>query len=262
MYKSFKKISHIMSGFGFNPLRFLVAAVGIPIYIHNYFLFKKKNKGRWHVSFMPMLGDRYSQSGIAGGHYFSMDLWAARLVYKLKPKKIADVGSRIDGFVAHILSFREIEVFDIRPLISKVDGLKFRQIDITKKEITEIEDRFDCVTSLHALEHFGLGRYGDKINVDGWRDGILNLIDLLEIGGSLIIALPVGRERVEFDAHRVFDASNIYSLIVSCGFHLESYSVVDDDGIFHENSTIGDSINYEYGCGCFHFIKSKPDFIT
>ena len=38
------------------------------------------------------------------------------MIYNSKPKRHIDVGSRVDGFVAHVASFREIEVFDVRPL--------------------------------------------------------------------------------------------------------------------------------------------------
>ena len=34
----------------------------------------------------------------------------------LNLKRHVDIGSRLDGFVAHVASFREIEVLDIRPL--------------------------------------------------------------------------------------------------------------------------------------------------
>ena len=36
------------------------------------------------------------------------------------PLKHVDVGSRIDGFVAHLACMREVEVFDIRPQVSQI----------------------------------------------------------------------------------------------------------------------------------------------
>jgi hypothetical protein len=41
-----------------------------------------------------------------------------------------DIGSRVDGFVAHVASFREIEVFDVRPISTAVPGVVFRQADL------------------------------------------------------------------------------------------------------------------------------------
>lgn len=39
-----------------------------------------------------------------------MDFWAARLVYSLQSSKLVGVGSRVDGFISHILTFSDIEV--------------------------------------------------------------------------------------------------------------------------------------------------------
>ena len=76
------------------------------------------------------------------------------------------MGSRIDGFVAHVAAFREIEVFDIRPLTHKIPGVVFRRVDIL--DLPEaLENYCDSLSSLHALEHVGLGRYGDPIDAEG-----------------------------------------------------------------------------------------------
>ena len=44
----------------------------------------------------------------------------SQLIFENSPKNILDIGSRIDGFVAHVLTFREIDVLDIRPLEGKI----------------------------------------------------------------------------------------------------------------------------------------------
>src|ERR1700712_792104 len=64
----------------------------------------------------PCLGQKSEESGTASGHYFHQDLLVARRIFERRPERHVDVGSRIDGFVAHVASFRSIEVFDIRPL--------------------------------------------------------------------------------------------------------------------------------------------------
>lgn len=45
---------------------------------------------------------------VASGHYFHLDLFVVRRIHEGKPIKHADVGSMIDGFVAHIASFRAL----------------------------------------------------------------------------------------------------------------------------------------------------------
>ena len=73
----------------------------------------------------PVLRERFETNGDLKSHYFHEDLLAARRVFENKPVKHVDVGSRVDGFVAHVASFREIEVFDIRPQSATVKNIHF-----------------------------------------------------------------------------------------------------------------------------------------
>src|ERR1700690_2720863 len=49
----------------------------------------------------PRYGDREALAGAIEVHYFHQDLWAARRIEKLRPVRHVDIGSRLDGFVAH-----------------------------------------------------------------------------------------------------------------------------------------------------------------
>ena len=55
----------------------------------------------------PIINEFNDNSGTAKGHYFHQDLLVAQYIFKNKPKKHVDVGSRVDGFVAHVASFLE-----------------------------------------------------------------------------------------------------------------------------------------------------------
>lgn len=250
---SIRTFGAVLAEMGINPLRLGKAICGIPIYIRNALKVCRQNKEGWQINIFPVFADRYEQSGKVKRHYFHMDLWAARLVYQLQFKKIVDIGSRVDGFVAHALVFCEVEIIDVRPLVFKVKGMSFRQLDMSGMD-DALEGYTDCVTCLHALEHFGLGRYGDAVDLSAWQAGFLNLARLLKSGGSLVLAVPIGRERIEFDAHRVFDVDRIIAEGDKCGLTLESFSYIDDIGNFHEFAATDESKYLEYGCGCFHFI--------
>ena len=201
-----------------------------------------------------MLSDRFMPAGSINNQYIIMDLWAARKVYQNDFKKVVDVGSRIDGYVTHILSFRNIEIIDIRPLNSKISELKFHHFNMMELP-QEFVNYTDCLTSLHALEHFGLGRYGDPLDIDGWIKGLKNMVQILKIGGTLLIAVPIGYQRIEFDAHRVFSPNLFVKNAVLLGLELKSFSYIDDNRNFYENTTIEGSEDLNYGCGCFEFIK-------
>lgn len=63
-----------------------------------------------------ILWDYSDNAGTSKGHYFHQDLLVAKLINEHNPKRHVDIASRVDGFVAHVASYREIEVVDVRPL--------------------------------------------------------------------------------------------------------------------------------------------------
>ena len=83
-----------------------------------------------NIKFKPCLHDRYEEGGATKSEYFWQDLLVARAISAAKPVKHVDIGSRVDGFVAHVASFREIEVFDVRPISTVVPGVVFRHADL------------------------------------------------------------------------------------------------------------------------------------
>jgi hypothetical protein len=133
----------------------------------------------------PFLEDRFSSAGEASGHYFHQDLLVAREIFKRNPNRHVDVGSSIYGFVSHVASFRPIEVLDIRPMENVVEGISFIQQDIINIDPT-LDISTDSLSCLHALEHFGLGRYNDPVDYFGWQKGLEGLTSMLKRGGEPI----------------------------------------------------------------------------
>jgi len=249
--------------FGIDPRKTMRSIVGLPFYFRNFQkIIKQKKYGDGEFPFgkpYPCLGDRFSDSGVAKGHYFHQDLLVARRIYLNNPDVHVDVGSRIDGFVAHVASFRSIEVLDIRPLSSKIRNVKFMQGDLMGSITNDLVEYCDSLSCLHAMEHFGLGRYGDSVNYDGHILGLRNLYRILRKGGKLYFSVPIGPQRIEFDAHRVFAVSYLLKLFDG-KYHIDQFSFVDDDGNLHENVPITDASKERnfgcvYGCGIFEMTK-------
>jgi hypothetical protein len=67
------------------------------------------------MEFMLCLHERYEEGGATKSEYFWQDLMVARAIHDANPVKHVDIDSQVDGFVVHIASFREYEVFDVRP---------------------------------------------------------------------------------------------------------------------------------------------------
>mgnify|MGYP003336510639 CR=1 FL=1 len=150
-------------------------------YFLDYFKFKKL--GGKITQFHPMLNDCQKQAGISKGHYFHQDLLVASYIYKSNPKNHIDVGSRIDGFVAHVASFRKIQIIDIRNL-NEIghENISFIKLDLTNDDSFSLLS--DSVSCLHAIEHFGLGRYGDAIDPNGHIKGFNNILSYIILNGK------------------------------------------------------------------------------
>ena len=150
--------------------------------------------------------------GQAGGvgNYFFQDMWAAREIYRSNIKHVYDIGSRVDGYVAHLLSMEvQVTLLDIRPLPQKIEGIDFIQTDAM--DLSNIHDNsIEILSSLCALEHFGLGRYGDPIDYNGWKKALHAIKRKLKIGGTFYLSVPVGKQdHVRFNSHRVFNPISI-----------------------------------------------------
>jgi hypothetical protein len=62
----------------------------------------------------------------------------------------------------------------------------------------------DSISCLHAIEHFGLGRYGDPIDPEGHIKGFNNIVRMPKPDSRLFISVPIAsRTQVCFNAHRV-----------------------------------------------------------
>lgn len=136
---------------------------------------------------LPMLNEHSESSG-AWSSYLLQDLLVARWVFQDRPQRHVDVGSRVDGFVAQVASFRQIEVIDIRPALGPLAGVDFHQLDIMESLPETWRSATDSLSCLHTIEHFGLGRYGDTLDQHGHKKGAATLRDIVAPGGK---ALPI-----------------------------------------------------------------------
>jgi hypothetical protein len=108
--------------------------------------------------------------------------------------------------------------------------VRFHRWDLTASGPGAPAEAADCVSCLHTLEHLGLGRYGDRVDPEAWQTGLARLAGLVAPGGSLWLSVPVGRRRVEFNAHRVFDPRELRDSALGLGLALEEFSILDNRG--------------------------------
>ena len=231
--------------------------VALPYYFKNIIIYSKLNNTSFKIktlNILPVLTDRFAKAGFIGGHYFFQDLWASNHLYDNKIFEIIDIGSRIDGYIVHIISFCKVTYIDIRDSESFHPNFTFKKGSIM--DLPYENNSIKTISCLHVIEHIGLGRYNDPIEPDGYIKSANEISRVLEPGGKLILGTPVGKEALYFDGHRVFDPETILKIFPS--MELLEFSLIDDLGNrIIKNATFESARNCKYGCGLFILIKKK-----
>jgi hypothetical protein len=217
-----RKILNAWRQLGFDPIQLVRGVRGIPRYLitlMNFLVMKPVGK----IKIAPIFSDFYEQAGSAKGHYFWQDLITAQWIYSNAPMRHLDVGSRIDGFVSHLLCFRDVEILDVRHLETTIPGLKVL-LGNAQEELISKHGKFDSVSSLHSIEHFGLGRYGDPVDPLGHIKGLTNISKLVRLGGHLYLSFPIGKSEIQFNAQRIIQPE--WPIEILTEFTLEDFVLI------------------------------------
>jgi len=247
--------------FGLDIIKTFTFLRGILAYLKDYALIiTQRGRNRDFPLSTPfvILDDKFDKAGTMSGHYFHQDLLVAQRIFANNPQKHLDIGSRTDGFVAHVASFRHIEIIDIRPVVSQVNNISFRQADLMQLP-QDLMEYCDSISALHAIEHFGLGRYNDPIDYTGHLKALENIYRILKPGGKFYFSTPMGPQRIEFNAHRVFSLNYLIDLFDK-RYKIDRFSYVNDAGELFENvefNKLKVNRNYDcdYGCAIFEMTK-------
>jgi hypothetical protein len=201
------------------------------------------------VNASPQLHDRTNTTSV-DPHYFYVNGWAMRRIVAAKPPRHVDIGSQT-MFVNLLSAVVPVTFVDYRPLEDGLSGLTNQSGDIL--DLPFGDGTLSSLSCLHVAEHIGLGRYGDPLNPQGTRQACAELQRVLAPAGNLYFALPVGRERVCFNAHRVHAPATI--LAYFAGLELVEFAGVHDDRRFVERADPQAFASSHYACGMFHFRK-------
>jgi SAM-dependent methyltransferase len=200
---------------------------------------------------LPCPNDRSKETPF-DPHYTYHPAWAARVLARTRPAKHVDISS-ILSFAAVVSAFVPVDFYDFRPASIKLDGLRSGATDICRLEFAD--GSIASLSCMHVIEHIGLGRYGDPLDANGDLNAIGELMRVLAPGGNLLIAVPVGRERVQFNAHRIYDFTVFRSYFAN--LELVEFALIPDeprDGLIYDSAP--ELVRTQsYGCGCFWFRK-------
>lgn len=234
---------------GINPRRILAALRDWPRFMRDRAAFRRMEGAElmpWGKE-LAMTSEWHESSGALGA-YFYQDRVVASWIHDAKPLRHIDVGSRLDGFIGSLSVFREVEVLDIRPQPMPVPNVVFHQVDLMQALDARWIECTDSLSCLHSIEHFGLGRYGDALDPMGHIRGLDQLKRMVRPGGILYLSTPIGPERIEFNAHRIFAASTLTSWFAD-GWKIEKFTVIDDQNRVCESiDPISNQAQNHFGC--------------
>jgi len=237
----------------FDPVRVLRATVETPGFMADFLRFRRA--AVQDGSPVPTVRDLQPVFGQRGAHefdahYIYLNGWAARRILAERPAEHIDVGSQL-AFTSVLSASLPVKVVEFRPVPVALPGM-----DLVEGSILSLpfpDDSVRSLSTLHVIEHIGLGRYGDPIDPLGTVKAARELVRVLAPGGQLLVGLPLGRPRTCFNAHRIHDSRQV--LVMFAGLRLIEFSGVDDGRSFAENRPIDALDQSDYACGFFRFTK-------
>jgi hypothetical protein len=201
--------------------------------------------------YQPCLDDKTSTTPF-DAHYIYHPAWAARVIKKINPVKHIDISSTLH-FCTVLSAFITTEFHDYRPADLTLDNLTSSHADLTNLHFES--NSIESLSCMHTLEHIGLGRYGDPLDPDGDTKAINELIRVCAINGHLLLVVPVGKKKIMFNAHRIYNPKEFLSYLPN--FELLDFSLITDQSKFIPDASLDLAAEQIYGCGCYWLKKNS-----
>ncbi len=235
---------------------FLQSYFKFPFIAKDYFNFKRLSQDdRFTASFsniMPCLFENIPYTRF-DTHYVYHTAWAARKVKEIGAKEHVDISSSL-YFSSIVSAFVPVRFYDFRP--AKLNLSNLTSLSANLLHLPFEENSVESLSCMHTVEHVGLGRYGDTLDPDGDIKAARELSHVLKKGGSLLFVVPVGKQRVAFNAHRIYAYQTVIDLFPE--LTLKEFSLIPDDALtvgMMYGAKVEDVVSQNYGCGCFWFVK-------
>ncbi len=223
-----------------------------PFVLFDYIKFKRLSDKRFSLKFRdfyPCIKDKTIKTGFEA-HYVYHTSWAARKVREINPQKHVDISSSL-YFTGIVSAFVPIDFYDYRPADLKLSNLTSNFGDLNKLPFAD--NSINSLSCMHTIEHIGLGRYGDTMDAKGDLKAISELKRVLAKDGSLLFVSPIGKPKIEFNAHRIYSYEQVLKYFD--GLELKEFSLLTDQKEFLTHADPELVKNQDYGCGCFWFVK-------
>lgn len=176
--------------------------------------------------------------------------FAARHIRARTPQSILDVGS-YRHFILGLLASYQVTTIDVRSR-RPIAGNEL-VITCDAKRLDLPDDSFDVALSLSALEHLGLGRYGDEFDPDADTKAFQEMVRVLKPKGHLIFTTTItgGKPSIGFNAHRIYNYNMLRAFCINLilvddvfySHHMRTYCSLEQ--VTREAET------WDVYCGCW-----------
>lgn len=248
MYNTLRTIKRTISQFKF--------WITFPLIMKSYVRFRTMDtKKRFEIPFgsiMPCLFENIPYTRF-DTHYVYHTAWAARKVKEINAEEHVDISSSL-YFSSIVSAFKKVRFYDFRPAKLNLSNLVSEPANLLHLQFAD--NSIASLSCMHTVEHVGLGRYGDAIDPEGDIQATKELSRVVSHGGSLIFVVPVGKPRIQFNAHRIYSYEMVTSMFPD--FTVKEFSLIPDNALsvgMMYNATKNDADKQVYGCGCFWLIK-------
>lgn len=248
MYNTLRSIKRIIY-----KLKFFIT---FPIILRSYLDYRRRDtKKRFPIplgSVMPCLFENTPYTRF-DTHYIYHTAWAARRVNEINAKEHVDISSSL-YFSGIVSAFKPVLFYDFRPANLNLSNLTSQAANLSHLHFED--NSIESLSCMHTVEHVGLGRYGDDIDPEGDIQAAKELGRVVKKEGSLLFVVPLGKPRIQFNAHRIYS----YRMVVEMfpDFMVKEFSLIPDNalekGIIY-NATEAEGDKQSYGCGCFWLVK-------
>lgn len=164
--------------------------------------------------------------------YGITDAWMYEVLDRndIKGKDCAIMGSISPWYESMALHYGAIPTtFEYNIFVPESKRLKM--VSVQDYFASNNPKQYDVAFSISSFEHDGLGRYGDPINPMGDLRAMAEMKRLLKKDGLLFVSVPIGIDKMVWNAHRVYGKIRLPYLF-------DNWEIIDQAGFIESNMDI------------------------
>lgn len=179
------------------------------------------SKAYWDA-LMPKI-DRLIDAGEPIGYSSDPHMMELLRAFPVAGKSVVVIGSVHPLYEAIVHRMGGIpSTVEFRKINHNIPGLN----TYTVEEFKNTDIQFDCGVTISALEHDGLGRYGDPIDPLGDIKTMKSYKKIIKKNGIMFLSVPVGQDAVCWNSHRIYGRNRLPLLLD--GWKVLGYSGFDE----------------------------------